>query len=59
SLFLRNLPFDATRHDLFQVFRTFGFVSGIYIVKDKETGMPKGTAFVTFRENAGAQSALD
>lgn len=55
TLFLRNLPFDATRHDLFQLFHKFGHIKGIYLVKDKETGMLKGTAFVIYTK---AESAL-
>ena len=59
SLFLRNLPFDVTRHDLFESFRKFGRISGIYIVKDKESGMPRGTAFVSFERQGAAQRALE
>jgi nucleolar protein 4 len=58
-LFLRNLPFDATRHDLFQMFQKFGYVKGIYLVKDKDTGMLKGTAFVTYSKAESAQRALE
>ena len=59
SLFVRNLPFDATRHDLFQLFFRFGHIEGIYIVKDKGTGIPKGTAFVAFSKDDSAQKVLD
>jgi nucleolar protein 4 len=58
-LFLRNLPFDCTRHDIFEAFRQFGFVTSIYIVKDKETNkIPKGTAFVSFQKQEQATKAL-
>lgn len=53
-LFLRNLPFDTTRHDLFRLLSKFGHIQSIYLVRDKSTGMLKGTAFVTFSK---AQSA--
>ncbi|KAL3912780.1 MAG: hypothetical protein SGILL_006751 [Bacillariaceae sp.] len=59
TLFLRNLPFDATRHDLFEVFLKFGYIKGIYLVKDRDTGMLKGTAFVTYSKPQSAQRALD
>ena len=59
TLFVRNLPFDATRHDLFQIFHKFGYVTSIYLVKDKETGIPKGTAFVAYQKQESAQKALD
>lgn len=58
-LFLRNLPFDASRHDLFQLLYKFGHIKGIYLVKDRETGMLKGTAFVTYSKPQGARRAMD
>jgi nucleolar protein 4 len=59
TLFLRNLPFDSTRHDLFQLFLKFGHIKGIYLVKDRDTGMLKGTAFVTFTKPESAARAMD
>jgi nucleolar protein 4 len=59
SLFLRNLPFDATRHDLFQLFKQFGHVEAVFLVKDRETGINKGTAFVKFSKEGGCVRALD
>ncbi|CAJ1927700.1 unnamed protein product [Cylindrotheca closterium] len=57
TLFVRNLPFDSTRHDIFQLFSKFGYIESIYLVKDKSTGMLKGTAFVTFSNPRSAQKA--
>jgi nucleolar protein 4 len=59
TLFLRNLPFDVSRVDVFQAFHRFGYITGTYLVKDKDTGMPKGTAFVTFSKPQSAQRALE
>ena len=58
ALFVRNLPFDATRRDLFDLFHRFGYITGIYLVKDRETKIPKGTAFVSFREQEAANKAV-
>jgi nucleolar protein 4 len=58
TLFLRNLPFDTTRHDLFQMFCKFGHIKGIYLVKDRDTGVAKGTAFVTYSKPESAQRAM-
>lgn len=58
TLFLRNLPFDTTRHDLFQLFSKFGYIEAIYLVKDKDTGMLKGTAFLTYSKPQSAQRAV-
>lgn len=59
TLFLRNLPFDATRHDVFELFSKFGYIESIYLVKDKSTGMLKGTAFVTYAKPQSTQRALE
>uniref|UniRef100_A0A7S3PYQ9 RRM domain-containing protein n=1 Tax=Chaetoceros debilis TaxID=122233 RepID=A0A7S3PYQ9_9STRA len=59
SLFLRNLPFDATRHDLFTLFAQYGHIAGIYLVMDKSTGVNKGTAFVSYSKEGGSIRALE
>ena len=58
-LFLRNLPFDAGRQDVFDVFVKFGYVQSIYLVRDSATGIAKGTAFVTFRNAKAADKAIE
>lgn len=58
TLFLRNLPFDSTRHDIFQLFSKFGYIESIYLVRDRSTGMLKGTAFVTYSKPESAARAM-
>ena len=58
-LFIRNLPFDVTRHDLFERFSKFGHINSIYLVMDKGTNTPKGTAFVSYRQSEAASRALE
>ena len=67
-LFVRNLPFDCTRHDIFDAFRSFGYITSIFIVKTEsstsnssavKTLLPKGTAFVTFQKQDHAKKALE
>jgi len=59
TLFLRNIPFDATRHDIFELFRTYGRIQAVYLVKDHQTGVFKGTAFVRFEKEEGCAAALE
>jgi len=59
SLFLRNLPFDASRHDLFTLFSQYGHIAGIFLVKDRDTGIGKGTAFVKFSKEGGCMRAVE
>jgi len=58
TIFLRNLPFDTTRKDVFDLFAKFGYIESIYLVRDKATGMLKGTAFVTFKRSKNAEMAV-
>jgi nucleolar protein 4 len=46
--FLCNIPFNATRHDVFELFRKFGRIEAAYLKKERETGVFRGTAFVRF-----------
>lgn len=58
TLFLRNLPFDCTRHEIFTLLQRFGHIESIHLVKDKETGLGKGSAFVQFRDESSFIQAL-
>lgn len=57
TIFIRNLPFDATRHDLFELLRKFGKIESIYVCK-AENGIAKGTAFLNYAKPAAAQRAI-
>eukprot|EP00986_Skeletonema_menzelii_P008269 scaffold3437_cov145-Skeletonema_menzelii.AAC.1 len=59
TLFLRNIPFDATRHDVFELFREFGRIQAVYLVKDPKSGVFRGTAFVRFENEKGTTAALE
>ncbi|QLL34775.1 hypothetical protein HG536_0H01500 [Torulaspora globosa] len=53
SVFVRNVPYDATEESLAEHFSKFGPVKYALPVIDKQTGLAKGTAFVAFKsENA-------
>lgn len=56
KLFVGNLTFDATDSDLTQLFSTYGEVQSVQIVTDRETGRPRGFAFVEM--GSGADEAV-
>ncbi|GAA5825965.1 hypothetical protein JCM3770_001184, partial [Rhodotorula araucariae] len=58
-LFLRNLPFTATREDLEHLFRPYGSVEQVHIPVDSRTGVSKGLAYVSFAASADAVAAYD
>ena len=49
TVFLRNIPFDATPESLKMAFHDYAPVAFAIIVKDRATGISKGTAFVKFK----------
>lgn len=56
-LFVGNLPYDATEEELRNHFSAVGPLSYVSIPKDRETGKPRGFAFVEFNDPAHAQEA--
>jgi nucleolar protein 4 len=59
TVFIRNLPFDTTRTDIFELMRKFGHIESIHPVMNQETGVFKGTAFCEFTHPGAATRALE
>ncbi|KZS93166.1 translation initiation factor 3, RNA-binding subunit [Sistotremastrum niveocremeum HHB9708] len=59
TLRVTNVSEDTTDNDLRDLFGTFGRVARVYIGRDRETGIGKGYAFVSFEDRAVAQKAMD
>jgi cold-inducible RNA-binding protein len=57
-LFVGNLSYDASEAELREHFGTIGPVSYCYLPTDRETGRPRGFAFVEFADDALAQEAI-
>ena len=58
SLFVGNLPFDATDGELREVFEPFGPLTSVKLISDRETGKPRGFAFVEFQNREDGQKAI-
>ncbi|CDU24136.1 related to Nucleolar protein NOP4 [Sporisorium scitamineum] len=58
TLFVRNLPYQATEEELRNLFRTFGPLRYAKITMDKATNRSKGTGFVCFWQASSADAAL-
>jgi RNA recognition motif-containing protein len=58
SLFVGNLPYNATEAELRELFSTVGSLINVYLPTDRETGKLRGFAFVDFRERADAEEAI-
>ena len=57
-LFVGNLPYDATEADLREHFSAVAPLSYIYLPLDRETGKPRGFAFIEYSERSHALEAI-
>ena len=58
NIFVGNLAFSTTDHDLRQLFEPYGAVDEIRVIMDRETGRSKGFGFVEMSSSDEAQSAI-
>lgn len=57
-LYVGNIPFKTTEQELRDLFGTIGPVTKVDIVMERDTGRPRGFAFVEMDE-ADCQKAID
>ena len=58
KLFVGNLPYSVTEDEVRTMFAEFGEVQGVIIPTDRETGKPRGFAFVEMAQDAEADKAI-
>jgi RNA recognition motif-containing protein len=58
KLYVGNLPFSSTEDDLRQLFERHGSVDSVAVITDRETGRPRGFAFVEMSEASAASDAI-
>ncbi|AOW04915.1 YALI0E03828p [Yarrowia lipolytica CLIB122] len=59
TLRVTNLSEEATDDDLRRMFGKYGMINRVYVAKDRDTGRPRGFAFVTYTLKSHAQAALE
>ena len=59
NIYVGNLSFDATEDDLRETFSQYGEVSSINIITDRQTGRPRGFAFVEMPDSGEAKNAIE
>jgi RNA recognition motif-containing protein len=57
-LYVGNLSFKTGSDALRSAFASFGEVTDVQLVLDRESGQPRGFGFVTMGTSAAAQSAI-
>ena len=59
KLFVGNLPFSATEQEIRDAFSAHGDVSDVAVITDRETGRPRGFAFVEMPDAGQANAAIE
>ncbi len=59
SIYVGNLSYTAKEEELEQVFAEYGKVKHITLPADRETGRPRGFAFVELEEEANEDKAIE
>lgn len=57
-IYVGNLPFTSTEEDLRGAFERHGCVDSVSVITDRETGRPRGFAFVEMSEESAAADAI-
>ena len=59
SVYIGNLSYDATEEDLNTVFKDYGTVKRVQVPTDRETGRPRGFAFVEMNSEEEEDAAIE
>ena len=58
NIYVGNLAFTTTDHDLRQLFEPYGAVDEIRVITDRDTGRSKGFGFVEMPDSTTATTAM-
>src|ERR687891_1530003 len=58
KLYVGNLSYSTTEDDLRTLFFQAGTVTSVAVIKDRDSGQPKGFAFVEMSNQSEAQKAV-
>jgi RNA recognition motif-containing protein len=58
KLYVGNLPYTVDDAQLRDMFARYGEIEDVALIKDRDTGRPKGFAFITFTTQQAAEMAL-
>lgn len=59
SIYVGNLPYQATADDITAVFNEYGTVKQVQVPTDRETGRPRGFGFVEMTSEAEETAAIE
>jgi RNA recognition motif-containing protein len=58
KLYVGNVPYETTEEDLTELFAKAGNVASVKIMRDRDTGRPRGFAFVEMATDQDARNAI-
>ncbi|MCL6546092.1 MAG: RNA-binding protein [Bryobacteraceae bacterium] len=58
NIFVGNLSYQTTQEELYAAFANYGTVERVNIVTDRDTGQPRGFAFVEMTNRSEAEAAM-
>ena len=59
KMYVGNLSYNATDSEIRELFEAHGEVTDVFIVKDRESGRPRGFAFVTMGAPEQMNAAIE
>jgi RNA recognition motif-containing protein len=59
SIYVGNLSYDVTQDELTSVFAKYGTVNRVHLPSDRETGRPRGFAFVEMAADSEEETAIE
>ncbi|MBF2089975.1 MAG: RNA-binding protein [Synechococcales cyanobacterium K44_A2020_017] len=59
SIYVGNLSYDVTQEDLSEIFAEYGTVKRVHLPTDRETGRPRGFAFVELGTDEEENAAIE
>ncbi len=59
NIYVGNLSFDATEDQVRSLFEAYGAVDKVNIITDRDTGQPRGFAFVEMLDDDAAGKAIE
>jgi cold-inducible RNA-binding protein len=59
KIYVGNFPYSVDESQLRDIFSAYGEIEDLAMIMDRDTGRPKGFAFVTFATQQAAEKALE
>lgn len=59
NIFIGNLAFEANEESVRSLFQTYGTIERVHLITERETGSPRGFAFVEMTDSVEADRAIE